>query len=72
MSVRGFRYSVETRRKLALAVLLGSTMLATPALAQASNEASVDENTIIVTAQRRAEALEDVPMTVTVLSPGQP
>ena len=55
-------------RGLALAALLGSTMLATPAWAQDAEEASVVENAIIVTAQRRSEALEDVPMTVAVLT----
>ena len=62
------------RRKLRLAAMLGATALAaplavTPALAQSSDEASVDSNTIVVTAQRRAEAVEDVPMTVTVVTP---
>ncbi|MBV1687808.1 TonB-dependent receptor [Novosphingobium sp. G106] len=40
---------------------------ANPAFAQASADASVDSNTIIVTAQRRSEALEDVPMSVAVI-----
>jgi iron complex outermembrane receptor protein len=43
-------------------------MWATPALAQASGEAAVDNSTIIVTAQRRSQAAEDVPMTVSVVS----
>ncbi|HEX8059148.1 MAG TPA: TonB-dependent receptor [Novosphingobium sp.] len=62
------------RRRLHLAAMLGATALvapiaATPALAQSANEAAVDTNTIVVTAQRRAEAVEDVPMTVTVVTP---
>ena len=63
---------MESNRRLRLAALLGMTALAapfaSPALAQSANEASVDSNTIIVTAQRRAEAVEDVPMTVTVVT----
>jgi outer membrane receptor protein involved in Fe transport len=46
--------------------LLGSTMLTTPALAQeAQEEASGDE--IIITAQKREENLQDVPIAVTAL-----
>ncbi len=65
--------ATDTKRRLRLAAMLGATALAapfavSPALAQSANEASVDNNTIIVTAQRRAEALEDVPMTVAVVS----
>lgn len=52
--------------------MLSTTMLAplwaAPAFAQPAAEASVDVDTIIVTAQRRNEALEDVPMTVAVVS----
>jgi len=58
--------------------MLGATALssAVPAVAQESASAggqegavaTVDRDVIIVTAQRRQEALEDVPMTVTVLS----
>ncbi|MEJ5976947.1 TonB-dependent receptor [Novosphingobium sp. PS1R-30] len=63
----------ESRRGLRLAAMLGATALAplaaSPAWAQAAAEASVDNNTIVVTAQRRAEAVEDVPMTVTVVTP---
>ncbi|MCB2079010.1 MAG: TonB-dependent receptor, partial [Novosphingobium sp.] len=58
------------RRRLTAAMLCATAMTApfavTPAIAQEA--ASIDSNTIIVTAQRRDEALEDVPMTVTVLS----
>lgn len=46
---------------------LTSPLLAIPALAQ-TERASVASDVIIVTAQRRAEALEDVPMSVSVLS----
>jgi iron complex outermembrane receptor protein len=68
MSFGGFRHSAAARRRHALAALLGSSMLVTPALAQEASDASVDDNAIIVTAQRRAEALEDVPMSVAVVS----
>lgn len=65
--------SLCTRRRRRLAAMLCATALAapcavTPALAQSAAEAAVDDNTIIVTAQRREEALEDVPMTVAVVS----
>jgi iron complex outermembrane receptor protein len=65
--------TIDTRRGARLAAMLGATALAapfavTPAMAQSSEGASVDSNTIIVTAQRRNEALEDVPMTVAVVS----
>jgi iron complex outermembrane recepter protein len=53
--------------------LLGVASLAglfpvTPGFAQTASDAAEDENIIIVTAQRRAEALEDVPMTVSVVT----
>ena len=60
------RIPAAGRRAIMLA-LLGGTALADPALAQ-SESASVDESVIIVTAQRRSEALEDVPMSVSVVS----
>lgn len=54
------------------AALLGSALLVpffgTPAFAQTADEATVDTNTIIVTAQRRSEALENVPMSVAVVN----
>src|SRR5690348_14395296 len=60
------------QRNVLRSVLLGASALApfiaTPVLAQASDEATVDSNTIIVTAQRRSQALEDVPMTVSVVT----
>jgi len=69
-------------RKLAVALgLLGTTMLTAPAGAQATADAnapaasqdqtgeSVAIETIIVTARRRAENLERVPVAVTALSP---
>ncbi|MDR2858383.1 MAG: TonB-dependent receptor, partial [Novosphingobium sp.] len=52
---------------LAAATMLG-TCHALPAFAQDAADATADSNTIIVTAQRRSEALEDVPMTVSVVS----
>jgi iron complex outermembrane recepter protein len=50
-------------RKSALLAAASLTSLATPAIAQDANEG--DSSDIIVTAQRRAEKLEDVPMAVT-------
>jgi iron complex outermembrane recepter protein len=49
------------------ATALASTLGITPARAQTAN-ASIDDNVIIVTAQRRDQALEDVPMTVSVIT----
>ena len=66
MRSQGFRNS-GMGRGLTLAALLGSTMLAGPALAQDAEEASVVDNAIIVTAQRRSEALEDVPMSIAII-----
>lgn len=58
------------RRRMAITAMLGATALATPLAPAFAQEAvpSVDESTIIVTAQRRAQALEDVPMSVEVLT----
>ncbi|NRA31053.1 MAG: TonB-dependent receptor [Parvularculaceae bacterium] len=51
------------------ALTLGA-MAATPAVAQSSSETSADENEdrIIVTARRRGESLQDVPLAVTSIS----
>lgn len=53
------------------AILLGGSAVtllwAPPALAQDAGEAGIG-NDIVVTAQRRAEAIEDVPMSVAVIS----
>lgn len=59
-------------RRAHLATILGataltSTLAAAPAHAQ-EGEATASREAIIVTAQRRSEALEDVPMSITVLS----
>ena len=61
-------------RKLAsyAAGLLVSTSLATPVFAQEEAEAqspAVDDNVIIVTATRRAENVQDIPIAVTAVSP---
>ena len=50
-----------------------STVLATPAFAQDSEapEDTFDENVIIVTAQRRAQDVQDIPIAVTAVSPAQ-
>jgi iron complex outermembrane recepter protein len=64
-----------SHRRKAHLIALGCTaltapMAVTPAYGQEAQEAqaTVDSNIIIVTAQRRSEALEDVPMTVNYLS----
>ncbi|WP_086436783.1 TonB-dependent receptor plug domain-containing protein [Altererythrobacter xiamenensis] len=54
--------------------LLVSTSLATPVFAQEEAEAqspAVDDNVIIVTATRRAENVQDIPIAVTAVSPAQ-
>ena len=51
---------------LSASALVGA-LAVTPAIAQTA-EAEVDNNTIIVTAQRRSEALEDVPMSIAVVT----
>ncbi|MDZ7588191.1 MAG: TonB-dependent receptor [Parasphingorhabdus sp.] len=62
-------------KKIALTALLCSTMFATPAFAQedqvAQDDSAVDESIIIVTAQRRAQDVQDIPVAVTAVSPIQ-
>jgi iron complex outermembrane receptor protein len=48
---------------------LAAVLLATPAWAQATPTDSAQSDEIVVTAQRRAEASRDVPITVSTLSP---
>ncbi len=50
-----------------------STAMATPAFAQdaAAEADTVDDNVIIVTAQRRAQDVQDIPLAVTAVSPIQ-
>jgi iron complex outermembrane receptor protein len=60
-------------KRALVATILGATALtapiaAAPALAQEGQSAGADRNVIIVTAQRRSSALEDVPMSVSVIS----
>jgi iron complex outermembrane recepter protein len=64
------KHAITMRTTLLLgASALSGTFAAAPAAAQMSDEATVDSNTIIVTAQRRSQALEDVPMSITVVTP---
>jgi iron complex outermembrane recepter protein len=53
----------------AIAVIAG--LAAVPAFAQTAADAAADEGDIIVTAQRRAEASRDVPITVTTITADQ-
>ncbi|MDQ4420330.1 TonB-dependent receptor [Sphingobium sp. DEHP117] len=50
-------------------VIMAAPGLAAEATAAPAETEVVDDSIIVVTAQRRTEALEDVPMTVTVLTP---
>ena len=66
---------VRSRRtsRAALA-LLTTTAIAFPALARAQNapEETIDENVIVVTAQRREERLQDVPISINALGEAKP
>jgi iron complex outermembrane receptor protein len=62
MRKRTITRGLSGRAPLLTAALLASTALASPAFAQAQEEASVDE--IVVTAQRREQALNDVGMSI--------
>ncbi len=65
------RTSAAFRLALAGGCALGAMSVATPALAQAAGQgATTGIEEIVVTAQRRAERLEDVPMAVTALTSG--
>jgi len=59
------RNHVTIRAAVASGVLLGSTMLTAPALAQEAQDSIGD--TIIITAQKREENLQDVPIAVVAL-----
>lgn len=63
--------SANRRCRRCLAAIMGASALTSPLLAEPvlaqSASATVDRDVIIVTAQRRSEALEDVPMSVSVL-----
>ena len=66
-----------SRKLTPLAVgLLASTFMVAPAYAQdadsaAQAEDAIDDNVIIVTATRRAEDVQDIPIAVTAVSPAQ-
>jgi len=62
MRTRALSRGRQARTPLLTAVLLASTAMASPAFAQAQQETAVDE--IVVTAQRREQALNDVGMSI--------
>jgi iron complex outermembrane receptor protein len=62
------RKNIGTIRALTFSTAMPIVVAAIPAHAQAVAEASVEDNAIIVTAQRRNEALEDVPMSIAVVT----
>lgn len=49
-------------------LMSGGALFATPGLAQVGGDQAVNTNDIIVTAQRRAERLENVPVSITALT----
>lgn len=59
---------IKARIALTCTTAIAVIFTASPCLAQTEAETVDDENVIVVTAQRRAEALEDVPMTVSVVT----
>ncbi|MCB2076627.1 MAG: TonB-dependent receptor [Novosphingobium sp.] len=63
MSIGKFRKSTSV-----FALLAAAASLPAPALAQSGANAAVEDDVIIVTAQRRAEAQVDVPITITNIS----
>ena len=50
------------------AVLLSTSFLVTPALAQSAPEKAADTGEIVVTAQKRTESVQDVPISIQVLN----
>lgn len=57
-------------RKLTIAAMC-STAFTAPAIAQGAEETAEDKNVILVTATRRAEDVQDIPLAVTAVSPEQ-
>jgi iron complex outermembrane receptor protein len=63
--------SILPGKRTALTIVLCTTVTGLPFIessAFAQSDSTVDENSIIVTAQRRSEALEAVPMSIAVIS----
>lgn len=61
------RRTPSLKSRFALAVLIGSTALTTPALAQDAPAEGEGLEDIVVTAQRREENLQDVPLSITTV-----
>ena len=55
-------------RKSLLLAATALTAMSAPALAQERDEGALDDNTIIVTAQRQAQSVQDVPIAVSAFS----
>jgi iron complex outermembrane receptor protein len=55
---------IATRRAAFAALLTSTAMIATPAFAQAAEEDSIDATEIVVTAQKRSESLQKVPISI--------
>ncbi len=59
---------IATRRAAFAALLTSTAMLASPAFAQAADEDDTDSVEIVVTAQKRSESLQKVPISIQAIS----
>ena len=76
MRSKGKLNSLRGCSRLAVASAIGLGLWASPAMAQSQDEGSdpaleADDSVIIVTATRRAEDVQDIPLAVTAVSPDQ-
>jgi iron complex outermembrane recepter protein len=62
-------YTVRYAKSFAVLIVVGSSVFLQAVASAADSEESSQLETIIVTAQKRSQALQDVPMTVSVVTP---